>query len=116
MVGVLKFSSIDLDCLLNWCQTFVDVGRKGVKDALPGPVLSWDERLKIAIGTARGLQYLHETAQPQIIHRNIKSSNILLFVNHVAKIGDFDLSNQTPDMSERTNSTRAFNFGSHAPE
>uniref|UniRef100_A0A251TAK4 Protein kinase domain-containing protein n=1 Tax=Helianthus annuus TaxID=4232 RepID=A0A251TAK4_HELAN len=99
--------------MLGYC---VDDGRKGVKDALPGPVLSWDERLKIATGAARGLQYLHETAQPQIIHRNIKSSNILLFDNHVAKIGDFDLSNQTPDMSERTNSTRAFNFGSHAPE
>ncbi|KAK1426612.1 hypothetical protein QVD17_15288 [Tagetes erecta] len=91
-------------------------GRKGVKDEEQRPVLSWAQRVKIAVGAARGLEYLHETAQPNIVHRDIKSSNVLLFDDDVAKIGDFDLSNQAPDMSERTNSTRAFNFGSHAPE
>ncbi|KAI3676660.1 hypothetical protein L1987_86272 [Smallanthus sonchifolius] len=93
-----------------------NIGRKGVKDAPPGPVLSWAQRVKIAVGAAKGLEYLHETAQPHIVHRDIKSSNVLLFDDDVAKIGDFDLSNQAPDLSERTNSTRAFNFGSHAPE
>ncbi|XP_042444866.1 pto-interacting protein 1-like, partial [Zingiber officinale] len=72
-------------------------GRKGVKGAQPGPVLSWLQRVKIAVGAAKGLEYLHEKAQPHIIHRDIKSSNVLLFDDDVAKIADFDLSNQAPD-------------------
>ncbi|KAK8954173.1 Pto-interacting protein 1 [Platanthera zijinensis] len=92
-------------------------GRKGVKGAQPGSVLSWAQRVKIAVGAARGLEYLHEKAQPRIIHRDIKSSNILLFDEDVAKIADFDLSNQSPDMAARLHSTRVLGtFGYHAPE
>ncbi|KAG6731436.1 hypothetical protein I3842_01G129000 [Carya illinoinensis] len=79
-------------------------GRKGVKGAQPGPVL-------------KGLEYLHEKAKAHIIHRDIKSSNILLFDDDVAKISDFNLSNQTPDMVVRLHSTRVLGtFGYHAPE
>ncbi|XP_021822684.1 pto-interacting protein 1 isoform X1 [Prunus avium] len=92
-------------------------GRKGVKGAQPGPVLSWVQRVKIAVGAARGLEYLLEKAQPHIIHRDIKSCNILLFDDDVAKIADFDLSNQAPDMAARLHSTRVLGtFGYHAPE
>ncbi|KAL2902277.1 Pto-interacting protein 1 [Bienertia sinuspersici] len=92
-------------------------GRKGVKGAQPGPVLSWAQRVKIAVGAARGLEFLHEKAVPTINHRDIKSSNILLFDDDVAKIGDFDLSNQAPDMAARLHSTRVLGtFGYHAPE
>jgi len=92
-------------------------GRKGVKGAQPGPVLSWTQRVKIAVGAARGLEFLHEKASPPIFHRDIKSSNILLFDDDVAKIGDFDLSNQAPDMAARLHSTRVLGtFGYHAPE
>lgn len=92
-------------------------GRKGVKGAQPGPVLSWQQRVKIAVGAAKGLEYLHEKADPHIIHRDIKSSNVLIFDDDVAKIADFDLSNQAPDMAARLHSTRVLGtFGYHAPE
>ncbi|XP_040380335.1 probable receptor-like protein kinase At2g47060 [Oryza brachyantha] len=58
-----------------------------------------------------------EKAQPHIIHRDIKSSNVLLFDDDVAKIADFDFSNQAPDMAARLHSTRVLGtFGYHAPE
>ncbi|XP_020211905.1 pto-interacting protein 1 [Cajanus cajan] len=92
-------------------------GRKGVKGAQPGPVLTWTQRVKIAVGAAKGLEYLHEKADPHIIHRDIKSSNVLIFDDDVAKIADFDLSNQAPDMAARLHSTRVLGtFGYHAPE
>ncbi|XP_018832534.1 pto-interacting protein 1-like isoform X2 [Juglans regia] len=92
-------------------------GRKGVKGAQPGPVLSWAQRVKIAVGAARGLEYLHEKAKTHIIHHDIKSSNILLFDDDVAKMSDFDLSNQASDMVARLHSTRVLGtFGYHAPE
>jgi len=96
---------------------FNNTGRKGVKGAQPGPVLSWTQRVKIAVGAAKGLEYLHEKTQPHIIHRDIKSSNVLLFDDDVSKIADFDLSNQAPDMTARLHSTRVLGtFGYHAPE
>ncbi|XP_061351530.1 pto-interacting protein 1-like [Gastrolobium bilobum] len=92
-------------------------GRKGIKGAQPGPVLTWAQRVKIAVGAARGLEYLHEKAEMHIIHRYIKSTNILLFDDDVAKIADFDLSNQAPDAAARLHSTRVLGtFGYHAPE
>ncbi|XP_010246424.1 PREDICTED: PTI1-like tyrosine-protein kinase 1 isoform X1 [Nelumbo nucifera] len=92
-------------------------GRKGVQGAQPGPVLDWMQRVRIAVGAARGLEYLHEKVQPSIIHRDIRSSNVLLFEDFKAKIADFNLSNQAPDMAARLHSTRVLGtFGYHAPE
>ncbi|KAJ4723165.1 Protein kinase superfamily protein [Melia azedarach] len=92
-------------------------GRKGVQGAQPGPVLDWMTRVRIAVDAARGLEYLHEKVQPSIIHRDIRSSNVLLFEDFKAKIADFNLSNQAPDMAARLHSTRVLGtFGYHAPE
>jgi pto-interacting protein 1 len=114
-VNLLGESKIFLvKSVFNTCRF---IGRKGVKGAQPGPVLSWAQRVKIAVGAAKGLEYLHEKAQPHIIHRDIKSSNVLLFDDDVSKIADFDLSNQAPDMAARLHSTRVLGtFGYHAPE
>ncbi|KAM7485607.1 hypothetical protein LguiA_001616 [Lonicera macranthoides] len=97
---------------------FAGLGRKGIKDAQPGPVLSWPQRVKIALEAAKGLEYLHEEAQPHIIHRAIKSSNVLLFNDGIAKISDIIFSYQAPDIPFKT--TWYFGvggrFGYDAPE
>ncbi|AQK69087.1 Phytosulfokine receptor [Zea mays] len=56
-----------------------------------GSALSWHIRMKIALDTARGLEYLHEHCNPPVIHRDLKSSNILLDSDFSAKISDFGL-------------------------
>ncbi|CAO2828632.1 unnamed protein product [Amaranthus hypochondriacus] len=57
-----------------------------------GIQLDWLRRLMVTLGSARGLQYLHELADPPIIHRDIKSNNILLDERLNAKVADFGLS------------------------
>lgn len=51
--------------------------------------MDWETRVRIALGAAKGLEYLHEAAAPRILHRDIKSTNILLDDNYRAKVSTF---------------------------
>ncbi|PSS28504.1 Protein NSP-INTERACTING KINASE 3 like [Actinidia chinensis var. chinensis] len=63
-----------------------------LRDHIHGrPVLDWSRRKSIALGTARGLLYLHEQCDPKIIHRDVKAANILLDEDFEAVVGDFGL-------------------------
>nr|CAD1837004.1 unnamed protein product [Ananas comosus var. bracteatus] len=92
-------------------------GIKGVHGSKPGPALSWTQRVRIAVDAAKGLEYLHEKFRPPVIHKDVRSSNVLLFRDFRAKIADYNLFNQAPDMNRRLHSTRILGtFTYSAPE
>lgn len=79
--------------------------------------LDWGARLKIALGAARGLAYLHEDSSPRVIHRDFKSSNILLEHDFTPKVSDFGLARSALDEENQHISTRVMGtFGYVAPE
>ncbi|XP_070030563.1 proline-rich receptor-like protein kinase PERK1 [Nicotiana sylvestris] len=80
------------------------------------PTLDWPARLKIALGSAKGLAYLHEDCQPKIIHREIKTANILIDFNFEAKVADFGLAKITSDFNTHVSTRVMGTFGYLAPE
>lgn len=65
--------------------------REHLNQSLGKENFNWAARLKIALGAARGLEYLHEAADPRVLHRDFKSSNILLDAKWSAKVADFGM-------------------------
>ncbi|XP_024370400.1 protein STRUBBELIG-RECEPTOR FAMILY 7 [Physcomitrium patens] len=79
--------------------------------------LSWNVRIKIALGSARALEYLHEVCAPPVVHRNFKSANILLDDELNPHVSDCGLAALAPSGSERQVSAQMLgSFGYSAPE
>ncbi|KAK8622889.1 hypothetical protein V6N13_117788 [Hibiscus sabdariffa] len=79
--------------------------------------LDWDTRIKVSIGAAKGLEYLHETADPPVIYRDFKTSNILLDQDFNPKLSDFGLAKIGPTGEKLHVSTRVMGtYGYCAPE
>lgn len=79
--------------------------------------LSWNKRIKIAVGAARGLEYLHCKANPPVIYRDLKSANILLDNDFNPKLSDFGLAKLGPVGDNTHVSTRVMGtYGYCAPE
>ncbi|EMS51823.1 Protein STRUBBELIG-RECEPTOR FAMILY 8 [Triticum urartu] len=74
--------------------------------------LTWNIRVRIALGTARALEYLHEVCLPSVVHRNFKSANILLDEEHNAHLSDCGLAALTPNTERQASITNT----SNAPE
>ena len=87
-------------------------------DLLPGQErLDWNTRMKVAERAAKGLEYLHDFADPPIIYRDFKASNILLDENFNPKLSDFGLAKLGPTGGKDHVSTRVMGtYGYCAPE
>ncbi|KAL3339281.1 hypothetical protein AABB24_028088 [Solanum stoloniferum] len=88
-----------------------------LKDHIHGrPVLDWSRRKGIAVGTARGLVYLHEQCDPKIIHRDVKAANILLDEEFEAVVGDFGLAKLLDHRDSHVTTAVRGTVGHIAPE
>uniref|UniRef100_A0A453CEF2 Protein kinase domain-containing protein n=2 Tax=Aegilops tauschii TaxID=37682 RepID=A0A453CEF2_AEGTS len=98
------------------CLVFELVPNGSVESHLHGPdkiygPLDFDTRMKIALGAARGLAYLHEDANPHVIHRDFKASNVLLENDFTAKVADFGLAKEASEGIEHISTQVMGTFG-----
>ncbi|KAL0857378.1 hypothetical protein Bca101_062532 [Brassica carinata] len=78
--------------------------------------LTWEARIKVLVGTAKALAYLHEAIEPKVVHRDIKSGNILMNDNFDAKLSDFGLAKLLGADNSYVSTRVMGTFGYVAPE
>ncbi|KAF8388904.1 hypothetical protein HHK36_025585 [Tetracentron sinense] len=84
----------------NMALIYEYMANSNLEDYLTGEdALSWEKRLRIAVDAAQGLEYLHTGCKPPIVHRDVKTANILLDKKLHGKIADFGLSKVFPNES-----------------
>ncbi|ERN12904.1 hypothetical protein AMTR_s00050p00189240 [Amborella trichopoda] len=103
------------------CLVYELVHNGSVESHLNGPQdkrsqLDWDARMKIALGAARALAYLHEDSNPRVIHRDFKASNVLLEDDFTPKVSDFGLAREASEGSRHISTRVMGTFGYVAPE
>lgn len=103
---MLVYAYLDNGNLEQWLRG--DLGRSSP--------LPWDIRMKIAIGTAKGLAHLHEGLEPKVIHRDVKSSNILLDKRWNPRVSDFGLAKLLGSEASYVTTRVMGTFGCVAPE
>ncbi|XP_024023212.1 protein STRUBBELIG-RECEPTOR FAMILY 8 [Morus notabilis] len=81
-----------------------------------GKTLTWNVRVRVALGTARALEYLHEVCLPSVVHRNFKSANILLDEELNPHLSDCGLAALTPNTERQVSTQMVGQFGYSAPE
>ncbi|CAA6671710.1 unnamed protein product [Spirodela intermedia] len=97
--------------LIGYC---IEDDHRLLEGSLPLP---WSTRMKIALGAAKGLAFLHEEAERPVIYRDFKTSNILLDADYNAKLSDFGLAKDGPEGDKTHVSTRVMGtYGYAAPE
>ncbi|XP_042037244.1 protein STRUBBELIG-RECEPTOR FAMILY 8-like [Salvia splendens] len=80
-------------------------------------MLTWNARVRVALGTARALEYLHEVCLPSVVHRNLKAANILLDEDFNPHLSDSGLASLAPNTERQVSSTQMIgSFGYSAPE
>ncbi|KAH7279575.1 hypothetical protein KP509_37G024900 [Ceratopteris richardii] len=117
LVGLMGYCSEGPERMLVY--EYVDNGN--LEQWLHGPLgeenpIPWDARMKIVLGTAKGLAYLHEDLEPTVVHRDVKSSNILLDREWNAKVSDFGLAKPIRAGNSHSSTKVMGTFGYIAPE
>ncbi|KAI7748378.1 hypothetical protein M8C21_034016, partial [Ambrosia artemisiifolia] len=100
-----------------YCTSYFDVYKYQHLVIVGSLPLPWSIRMKIALGAAKGLAFLHEEAKRPVIYRDFKTSNILLDAEYNAKLSDFGLAKDGPEGDKTHISTRVMGtYGYAAPE
>ncbi|RVX04386.1 Protein NSP-interacting kinase 3 [Vitis vinifera] len=115
--AALATSAITIKPTFTTSSTFLIENACATIDQIHGrPALDWSRRKRIALGTARGLLYLHEQCDPKIIHRDVKAANILLDEDFEAVVGDFGLAKLLDHRESHVTTAVRGTVGHIAPE
>ncbi|MQL69699.1 hypothetical protein Taro_002003, partial [Colocasia esculenta] len=120
LVKLIGYCAVDTERGIQRLLVYEFMPNKSLEDHLFNrayPALSWESRLKIAIGVAEGLRYLHEGLEIKVIYRDFKAANVLLDENFNPKLSDFGLAREGPsDGNTHVSTAVVGTYGYAAPE